>query len=86
MGVTLRVARIPARLALAVGFCAETLAQIAGKPTIVSREKITEGLCAAWTCDTTRARAELGFTAQTDLEHGLATTLAWYKEAGWLTY
>jgi nucleoside-diphosphate-sugar epimerase len=77
---------MPAALALAVGFCAESLAQIAGKPSIVSREKITEGLCAAWTCSTARARSELGFTARTDLEHGLAQTLAWYKEAGWLTY
>ena len=57
-----------------------------GKPSIVSREKIREGLCAAWTCDTARARAELGFVAETDLEHGLAKTLAWYKEAGWLNY
>jgi len=86
MGVTLRVVRIPPRLAMAVGACAEALAWVTGKPSIVSEEKIKEALCKAWTCDTARARAELGFVAQTDLEHGLETTLAWYKEAGWLTY
>ena len=31
-----------------------------------------------------RAAAELGFEAPTGLEEGLARTLAWYKEAGWL--
>ncbi|MGO9230463.1 MAG: NAD-dependent epimerase/dehydratase family protein [Terriglobales bacterium] len=86
MGVKLRVVRILPELALAVGACAEAWARIVRKPSIISREKIAEGLCAAWTCDTARAREELGFEAQTDLEHGLAKTLAWYKEAGWLTY
>ena len=86
MGVKLRVVRIPPALALEVGTCAEKWAWITGKPGIVSREKIAEGLCQAWTCDTGRARAELGFAAATDLEHGLAQTLAWYKEAGWLSY
>lgn len=86
MGVKLRVLRIPPVLALAVGACAEAWAQITDRPGIISREKIAEGRCAAWTCDTERARAELGFEAATDLEHGLAETLAWYKEAGWLSY
>jgi nucleoside-diphosphate-sugar epimerase len=86
MGVKLRVVRIPPVLALAVGAGAEVWAQITGRPGIVSREKIAEARCAAWTCDTQRARAELGFTAATDLEHGLAATLEWYKEAGWLSY
>ena len=86
MGVKLRVVRIPAALALEVGTCAEYWAQLTGKPGIVTREKMTEAVCEAWICDTERARAELGFEAATDLEHGLAATLQWYKEAGWLSY
>jgi len=86
MGVKLRTLRIPPFVALEVGTCAEAWAWLTGRPGIVSREKIAEGLCAAWTCDTARARAELGFTAATDLEQGLSKTLAWYKEAGWLSY
>ena len=39
-----------------------------------------------WICDVRRAAAELGFEARTSLEKGLAETLAWYKEAGWLRY
>jgi nucleoside-diphosphate-sugar epimerase len=86
MGVKLRVVRIPPALALAIGECADGWAQLTGKPGIVSEQKIAEGICEAWICDTQRARAELGFEAATDLEHGLAQTLHWYKEAGWLSY
>jgi nucleoside-diphosphate-sugar epimerase len=56
------------------------------KPGIVSREKIREALCCWWTCDTRRAAAELGFRAKTPLDAGLALTLRWYKEAGWLKW
>jgi nucleoside-diphosphate-sugar epimerase len=81
-----RVVRVPFAVAYAVGAYAELWARLCGKPGIVSREKIAEARCLAWTCDTTRAREELGFVAPTSLDEGLKQTLAWYKEAGWLTY
>jgi nucleoside-diphosphate-sugar epimerase len=43
-------------------------------------------MCRHWTCQTQRATQELGFVARTPLETGIAETLAWYKEAGWLKY
>jgi len=81
-----RIFKIPLPLATAVGACGELIARATGKPGIISREKIVEARCRYWTCDTSRATAELGFTAPTSIEAGLAATLAWYKEAGWLTY
>jgi nucleoside-diphosphate-sugar epimerase len=86
MGRSVRVLRIPAPAARFVGYCAEVCSRISGKPGIVTREKVAEAECLYWTCDTRRACAELGFEAPTSLESGLAQTLAWYKEAGWLTY
>jgi nucleoside-diphosphate-sugar epimerase len=86
MARTPRVLTVPFAVANAVGACAEVWARCSGKPGIVSREKIAEARCMAWTCDTVRASQELGFVAQTSLDDGLATTLAWYKEAGWLKY
>jgi nucleoside-diphosphate-sugar epimerase len=86
MARTPRVLTVPFAVANAVGACAEVWARCSGKPGIVSREKIAEARCMAWTCDTVRAAQELGFVAQTSLDEGLATTLAWYKEAGWLKY
>jgi dihydroflavonol-4-reductase len=86
MGCRPRVLRVPLPLAHAVGYAAEVWSRIARKPGIVSREKIREAQCRWWTCDTRRAAAELGFQAKTPLEAGLALTLGWYKEAGWLTW
>ena len=86
MARTPRVVTLPFPVAYAVGACAEVWARVCGKPGIVSREKIAEARCMAWTCDTTRAAGELGFVAPTSLDEGLEQTLAWYKEAGWLTY
>lgn len=34
--------------------------------------------------DISRARAEIGFTPRIGLREGIRTTLAWYKERGWL--
>jgi nucleoside-diphosphate-sugar epimerase len=79
------VVRVPAPVAYAAGACAEMWARVTRKPGIVSREKIREALCAAWTCDTRRASEELEFTAPTAIAEGLAETLAWYREAGWLS-
>jgi len=86
MARTPRVLTVPFAVAHAVGACGELWARLSGKPGIVSREKIAEARCMAWTCDTGRAASELGFVAPTSLDEGLAATLAWYKEAGWLTY
>jgi nucleoside-diphosphate-sugar epimerase len=86
MGRKPRIVRLPFVVAHAVGACGEAWSRLTGKPGIISREKVAEARCEAWTCDTRRATAELGFVAGTGLEIGLAATLAWYKEAGWLTY
>jgi nucleoside-diphosphate-sugar epimerase len=81
-----RAIRVPYAAAWAVGWCSEAWARMTRRPGIVSRDKIAEARCASWTCDVRRASAELGFEARVTLEAGLAKTLAWYREAGWLTY
>jgi len=86
MGRRPRVLRLPAGVAHAVGRCAELWSRATRTPGIISREKVAEAQCSHWTCDTRRAVAELGFEARTTLEAGLALTLAWYKEAGWLKF
>jgi nucleoside-diphosphate-sugar epimerase len=81
-----RVLRVPVPIARGVGLGAELWSRITGKAGIVSREKVAEALCKCWTCDHRRAAEELGFVASTPLEEGLAKSLIWYKEAGWLAY
>lgn len=84
LGCNARVLRIPAPLAWLAGLGAEITSSMMRKPGIISREKVAEAQCRYWTCDPHRAAHELGFVASTTLEQGLAETLAWYKEAGWL--
>jgi dihydroflavonol-4-reductase len=86
MGRRPRVVRIPPAVARAAGYCAELWSKVTRKPGILSRDKVAEACCRAWTCDSRRAARELGFEASTPLETGLAHTLAWYKEAGWIRY
>jgi len=86
MGCRPRRVRVPVPIARAIGFGAELWSHLARNPGIISREKVAEASCRAWICDTRRAAAELGFVAPTPLEAGLARTLAWYKEAGWLKF
>jgi nucleoside-diphosphate-sugar epimerase len=70
----------------AVGYCAEMWSKLTRKPGIVSRDKIRDMQCRYWICDVRRAKEELGFVAPTDIREGLASTLAWYREAGWLKW
>ena len=86
VGRKARVLRVPSPVAYAAGYGAEIWARLTGNPGIVSREKVAEAQCPYWTCDTRRAATELGFEARTSLDAGLAQTLAWYREAGWLKY
>jgi dihydroflavonol-4-reductase len=78
--------RVPYPLAYGVGWCAEMWSRLVGRPGIVCRDKISEARYSAWTCSAARAAAELGFMAGVPLPQGLARTLAWYKENGWLRY
>ena len=86
MGRRPRIVRVPPSVAGAIGYGAELWSRLTRKPGIVSRDKVTEMQCRYWICDTRRAQAEIGFVAPTDIETGLAITLAWYREAGWLKW
>ena len=37
-----------------------------------------------WTCDTSKAKNDLDYVADYDLEKGINESIAWYKENGWL--
>jgi nucleoside-diphosphate-sugar epimerase len=86
MGRKPRTVRVPVAAANGVAYFIEVWSHITRNPAIISREKIAEACCRFWTCDPALAAADLGFEAPTPLATGLAKTLAWYKEAGWLKY
>ncbi len=54
------------------------------RPGILNLQKVPEYRASGWVCSTERATSELAFTAQTPLEQGIARTLEWYRDHGWL--
>jgi len=86
MGRRPRTIRVPVTGARSLAFFAEMWSRISRNPAIISREKVAEACYRFWTCEPARAAADFGFEAPTPLAAGLAKTLAWYKEAGWLKY
>jgi len=86
MGKRPRLVSIPYRAAWAAGFGAEVWSLVTGRPGIISRDKVSEARRTYWICSGARAAGELGFAARTSIWDGLAETLAWYKEAGWMAY
>ncbi|MCB0304454.1 MAG: NAD-dependent epimerase/dehydratase family protein [Calditrichaeota bacterium] len=62
----------------------ELAGRLSGKPTILNRQKIREVNAAHWIVSAEKIKRELGFTTQLSLEAGLAQTLEWYQEQGWL--
>ncbi len=73
--------RWTAQVALAVTGAA---AHLAGRATILTRDKVNEFFQPAWTGDPMPCMRDTGWTAEIDLEHGLAQTCGWYRSAGWI--
>ena len=77
---------LPLPTAILWPICAlqEMLSRLTGKANVLSRQKYPELRAAAWVCDPAKLRQELGFACATDLKHGLAETLQWYRDQRWL--
>jgi nucleoside-diphosphate-sugar epimerase len=75
---------IPFALLYPVALGRELLARVTGKPNILSRQKLKEMKAPGWVCSTDLIRRELQFTAGTTLREGIARTITWYEQNGWL--
>ena len=80
------IIRIPLPLAALWPICLaqEILSRLTGKTSILSLEKYGELRASGWVCDTLRIRKETGFSSDTPLREGIAETLRWYRQKGWL--
>lgn len=76
--------RVPAMALRAAAGAAEAIGRLRGKPGIFDRDKAREVLAPGWTCETARARYELGWEAAIPLGKGLRETAAWYRAYDWL--
>ena len=59
-------------------------ARMRGRLTTLNLDKYRILCQRNWRCDITPARKELDFSPQWQLERGVAETVKWYKEKGWL--
>lgn len=84
-GGKLKVVNVPRSAASLIAWIAEMWGKTSGKPGILSRDKVAEASHRFWICSPDRARREIAFETRTPLREGIAQTLAWYKEARWLT-
>ncbi|MDC0707524.1 NAD-dependent epimerase/dehydratase family protein [Stigmatella sp. ncwal1] len=67
---------VPEAISYVVGLGSELAARVRGTIPMLSRDKVREMRCAAWTCSTERATKELGFTPLIPLAQGLQSALA----------
>lgn len=80
---TLKI-RVPLALVRQVAGIAEEIGRLQKKPSPLNREKLPELAAENWHCDVRPLIEELGFQPRFDLLGGMAETVKWYKEKGWL--
>jgi len=76
--------RFPQWLAATAGLAGDVWARLVGRPATINSQKVRELLEPSWICDSSKARANLGFCPAIDLETGMEQTVRWYQNQGWL--
>ena len=75
---------IPAPIVRATGLLGDAVSRLTGQVSVVNSQKVALGMAPYWTCSAEKARRLIGFSPATPLEAGMAATLAWYRQQGWL--
>ena len=79
-GGPIRAVFLPRALPEAVAMAAEAVARLRGRAGMINRGKISELYQPDWVC----GDSALNLADSLRFAAGLADTLAWYREAGWL--
>lgn len=76
--------KAPLWLLRMISFAGEWTARITGKISALNNDKYNIMKQRNWMCDIKPAENELGYKPQYDLKRGVAATIKWYKDNGWL--
>jgi len=81
-----RVQRIPLPPPLfwIAGACASGVSQLTRKPGVFGLDKVREAVWPNWTADSSPLTAATGWRARVLLDQGLADTMRWYRDNGWI--
>ncbi len=75
---------VPRPVALAAAAGQMAVALVRHTKPLLTIDRIGELAAKDWSCDTSRARSELGFEPTISLAEGMRETAAWYRSEGWL--
>jgi nucleoside-diphosphate-sugar epimerase len=75
---------VPGVLVGAVGAVAEGLGALVGSYPPLNREKAREIRHACTMCSSQKAQRDFGYAQEVSLDDGVAATIAWYEDEGWL--
>jgi nucleoside-diphosphate-sugar epimerase len=84
MGRRVALVPVPAPVGRALLAVTEASARLVNQTTILTRDKANEFFQAAWIGDPGPLTRDSGWRAKHDLRSGLADTIRWYRDAGWL--
>lgn len=84
LGEAARLVRVPGPLVQAAAAGAELWGRFTGTHPPFNRDKARELRYACAACSIEKARRELGYRPRVSLRDGLAETIRWYRERGWL--
>jgi nucleoside-diphosphate-sugar epimerase len=76
--------RIPEAGVFAIAAFSEFFGLFSRKPVLINFEKARDMVQDYWTCDSSKAQRDFGFTQQITLEAGIRNTVEWYRSKGWL--
>lgn len=76
--------RIPHFTIYLIGGVSHFLNYFSSKPATFNLEKARDFVQENWTCDTTKAMKDFGYSQQILLEEGMQSTVDWYREHKWL--
>jgi nucleoside-diphosphate-sugar epimerase len=84
LGVRARRLTIPAPLLRGLARAADLVTDLTGRRLPLNRKLAAQVLAPGWRCSPAKARARLGFEANTPLAESIDRAARWYREQGWL--
>jgi nucleoside-diphosphate-sugar epimerase len=79
-----RYVRVPHGIIFAVAGISGWLGRFSAKPPILDYEKGRDITQAYWICSVEKAREHFGYRQLVSIEEGVAKTIDWYRQQGWL--
>jgi nucleoside-diphosphate-sugar epimerase len=79
-----RIIRVPMAVPYGLGLLNQALASLPSYTPMLTPGKVRELYHSDWVCDPSPILARTGWQPKVPLRQGFATTIAWYRQQGWL--